>query len=124
MPDPQTFDDSSPRTCDVPEPEKGVVAAPASPVETGRVEQVITWLVAGHSEHNVVEAVQHHWPDQNMRDLMLAVVGRLKKTGEWSGPAVRGWCFEAAKDLYRRMVEIGDFAGALRAVKQIYDMAQ
>lgn len=118
MPSHPTSDDSSPTSCD-----EGAILAPATPVDPARVEQVLEWLVAGHREQHVVEAIEHHWPDQDMRGLMLAVVGRLKKAGEWSGVAVRGWCFEAAKDLYRRMVEIGDFAGALRAVKQIHDMA-
>lgn len=114
---------SSPTNSEATETPAEVPATVPPQVDPTRVEQVLAWLIEGHREHHVVEAVVHHWPDQNVRDLMFAIVDRLKKAGSWSPGAVRGWCFEAAKDLYRRMVEIGDFAGALRAVKQIHDMA-
>lgn len=33
---------------------------------------------------------------------------------------IRGWCLEAFQELYRRMMTIGDYANALRAVKELY----
>jgi len=36
---------------------------------------------------------------------------------------VRGWVFLAARDLYRRQIEVGDFASALRTLREIDHLA-
>ena len=54
---------------------------------------------------------------------MTAAVASLTEDGKTEAHVVRGWCFEATKSLYAQMVAIGDFAGALRAVKQLYELA-
>lgn len=88
-----------------------------------RVEQTVKWMLTGARDADVVEAIRTLWPDQELRPLISAAVAQLADSGQFSGRVVRGWCFEATKDLYRRMVEIGDFAGALRAVKMLADLA-
>ena len=35
----------------------------------------------------------------------------------------RGWCIEAMRDLYRRLVETGDYSGAIKAVKEMANLA-
>jgi hypothetical protein len=55
--------------------------------------------------------------------LVLAVMEQLHEAGKFDAQTVQGWCFEAYRDLYRRMVEVGDYAGATRAVKQIAELA-
>lgn len=88
-----------------------------------RVEQTVRWMLTGARDADVVEAIETTWPDQELRPLITAAVAQLAESGTFSRQVVRGWCFEATKDLYRRMVEIGDFAGALRAVKMLTDLA-
>lgn len=88
-----------------------------------RVEQTVRWMLTGARDADVVEAIATTWPDQELRPLVTAAVAQLAESGKFSRQVVRGWCFEATKDLYRRMVEIGDFAGALRAVKMLTDLA-
>ena len=80
------------------------------------------WIVAGATEHQVAEAIKTHWPAAEVKPLIVAAIEQLRQSGQLDVKVVRGWCFEAQRDLYRRMLEIGDFAGALRAVKQIHDM--
>lgn len=63
------------------------------------------------------------WPDQDAAPLIVAAVARLADAGEFDGQVIVGWCMEAYRDLYRRMVEVGDFAGALAAVKRMQDLA-
>lgn len=36
---------------------------------------------------------------------------------------IRGWCLEALREMYRRMVDIGDYAGALKAIKELMHYA-
>lgn len=92
-------------------------------VDPARVEQTVKWLLTGARDADVVEAIRTTWPDQALPPLLAAAVEGLAASAEFDRSVVRGWCFEATKDLYRRMTEIGDFAGALRAVKQLADLA-
>ena len=32
---------------------------------------------------------------------------------------LRGWCFEAYRELYRKMVDVGDYKGAIAAIKEL-----
>lgn len=58
------------------------------------------------------------------RDPQAAVMERLKDAADIEAEVLFGWCLESCRDLYRRMVEIGDFAGALRAVKQLAELTR
>jgi len=35
----------------------------------------------------------------------------------------RGWCIEALRGLYKKLITSGDYAGAIRAVKEIATLA-
>ncbi|KKN09698.1 hypothetical protein LCGC14_1043960 [marine sediment metagenome] len=89
-----------------------------------QVDQVLKWIVMGATDHDVLEAIQQAWPDAKAKPLVVAAIERLRKAGSFDQQIVFGWCFEATRDLYRRMVEIGDFPGALRAIKQLTDLAK
>lgn len=104
-----------------PAPPATGLAAPAESMD--RVEQTIRWLLTGARDADVLEAIRTTWPDQEVKPLIAAAVEQLAQSGKFDRLVVRGWCFEVTKDLYRRMTEIGDFAGALRAVKQMWDLA-
>jgi len=88
-----------------------------------RVEQTVKWLLTGARDADVVEAIRATWPDQKLQPLILAAVEQLAKAAEFDPDVVRGWCFEATKQLFQSMTAIGDFAGALRAVKQLAALA-
>ena len=47
----------------------------------------------------------------------------LANVGAADPQVIDGWCFESARDLYQKMVEVGDFANALRAIKEIHRLA-
>jgi hypothetical protein len=36
----------------------------------------------------------------------------------------RGWCLEALRNLYNKLLETGDYAGAIRAVKEIATLSR
>jgi len=84
----------------------------------------LKWVLSGASEFDVTEAIAAAFPGEKAQPLIREVVTRLEKSGDFSTRVVIGWCFEATKDLYRRMVEIGDFPGALRAAKQLEELAK
>lgn len=87
------------------------------------VEQIAKWILTGAREADVLEAIATTWPGRDAAPLIAQAIAGFSASGEVSRSAVRGFVFEATKDLYRQMREIGDFAGALRALKQLVDLA-
>lgn len=105
--------------------EAAQAAAPAiPPQDADKVHQVFLWVIQGATEHQVKQAIADQWPDIDAMPLITQVIEDLKKQGELDVLSVKGWVFEASRELYRKMVDIGDFAGALRAVKQIHDLTK
>jgi hypothetical protein len=89
-----------------------------------QVNQVVKWILTGTTSFDIFEAIAATYPGTQAGPLMLEAMRYFENASAFEPGIVRGWCFEAARDLYRRMVECGDFAGALRAVKQIQEMAR
>ncbi len=87
------------------------------------VEQIAKWVLTGAREADVLEAVAATWPGRDARPLIAEALASFSASGLVDRAMVRGFAFEATKDLYRQMREIGDFAGALRALKQLVDLA-
>ncbi len=88
------------------------------------VSQVMTWIIAGATERDIRASIAEHFPKLKADSLIASVMEDLEKSGGSSPDVILGWCFEASRDLYRRMVEAQDFAGALRAVKQIAELTR
>ena len=94
------------------------------PLDPSRVEQVIQWLISGNRDAHIVEAIRETWPDQPLDPLIAAACAQLVEAGNIEPDAIKGWCLEATRELYRRMLEVGDLVGALRAVKTLYELSR
>ena len=93
------------------------------PNETAKkLNQVKRWILDGWSEYEIATAAAEEWPGENVKPLIATVMESLCDSAKFDSRVVVGWCFEATRDLYRRMVEMGDYAGALKAVKQLTDL--
>jgi hypothetical protein len=92
--------------------------------EAARVNQVYRWILEGATEFDILEAAQQAWPEAANAEILLAAISKIKESARIDGQTVAGFCVEATRDLYRRMVEIGDFPGALRAVRQLRDLVK
>lgn len=86
-------------------------------------EQVRKWILTGASEHDVRAAIAKAWPDADARALVLQVFDDLADATRRPLDVLKGFVFEAYRELYRRMVECGDFPGALRAAKALDELA-
>lgn len=124
MPPRKKPDDTSSTTSETAAGVPAIAVKPADQMTLDeRVEQVCVWLLSGAREADVVEAIRANWPDQEVEILATAAMHEFEKSAETNPAAVRGWCFEATKHLYHQMARIGDFTGALRAVKQLLEIA-
>lgn len=92
--------------------------------KAARVNQVFAWILSGATEHEVSEAIAAAWPDAKPKPLIVAAIQRIRESAAIDAETVTGFCVEATRDLYRRMIADGDFAGALKAIKQLSEIAR
>ena len=87
-----------------------------------KLNQVKRWILDGCSEFEITEAAARLWPGEKIKPMIGAVMDGLCDSSQFDTRVVVGWCFEATRDLYRRMVEAEDYQGALKAVKQMTEL--
>ena len=92
-------------------------------VAAEHLQQVYAWVLDGHDEHHIREAIQQQWPNANPPALLAAAVDQLAKSADFDEALVLGFCLEATRHLYQRMLAIGDFSGALKAIQQLHKLA-
>jgi hypothetical protein len=86
-------------------------------------EQVITWLLEGHRDADVIESIRARWPGLEPAELSTGAVERFECAGHCHLPIVVGWGLEAYKELYRRSLEMGDIDGARKCIKELIALA-
>lgn len=92
--------------------------------DPAQVYQVYQWALAGNSEHDIRGAIKEQFPDADATPLIVAAITKFEEAGAINTDIVLGFCMEAYRDLYRRMLEAGDCEGALKAVKLMADLAR
>lgn len=92
-------------------------------VNTDPAAQVHAWIVEGQTEDQINQAIAQIWPDQKARPLIIAAMKRIAAAAEVNRDSVIGWCFEATRLVYRRSIEKGDHGAALRAIRQLLELA-
>lgn len=85
---------------------------------------LLKWILDGNGDADIEQALGEKFPESDHARMIREVGEHLQRAGEIDTKAIRGFCFEAYRELYRKMVEIGDFANALRALKQIEAMGK
>jgi pterin-4a-carbinolamine dehydratase len=109
-----------------PPPPQELAAPPLNQPTNEQLQQVQDWILQGNSEHLIRESIADEFPDASPVALITGVLNHFVEVASLNEVALLGtygWCLEASKEMYRRMVEIGDYAGALRAIKQIKELA-
>lgn len=93
--------------------------------DTEKVEQILKWMLAGESEFTIAQSMAEHWPNSEAEPLITAAVDQLVKSAtENDETVVTGWCFQATRFVYQKQIEIGDYTGALRAIKQMAEFSR
>ena len=97
---------------------------PATSVsEAAKIHQVLTWILEGNSEHLIREAVESTWPGEDATPLIVATLRHVGRSAELTRSTAEDWSIEALKFLYQKQVEIGEYRGAMRAVRELAAMA-
>ena len=87
-------------------------------------DQVCEWMVRGHREADIAEAVAAMFPGADPKPLMEAAVNHFVSAAHCQKDVVTGWAMEAYRELYRNLLSIGDFPGAARVVGELVKLAQ
>ena len=98
------------------------LTAPKPPATTAQ-EQTLIWLIEGIREGDIRQALRTAYPKANPDALLNQAADHFQTVAEADPEVVRGWALEAFRELYRKMYEIGDFTGALRAAKELLKYA-
>lgn len=77
------------------------------------------WLLEGNAEIDIREAIAAKFPDEDGALLLVAAMDHLQAVGNADKSVIRGWCLEAYRELYRRMLDIGDYNNAAKIVKEL-----
>lgn len=93
-----------------------ITAPPPAPIA------VLQWLISGASEQDVLEALRTKYPKADAKATLAKVRDHLADEGRPSTDALRGWVLVSYRELYRRMLEVGDFDGARKVLKNITEI--
>ncbi len=85
------------------------------------VNTIVEWAIAGHSLFHIGKAIEEKWPGRKeyQAALMVATQEFFTRSGEADASVIRGFCLESYREVFRKLLEIGDFSGALKAVEKI-----
>jgi len=88
-----------------------------------RLKAVLKWNLAPNDERDILEAISKEYPDANEGAILAAAVKEIEAIGAESPDFTRGWALAATRELVRKMIEVGDFANAMRGIKQVAELA-
>lgn len=90
-------------------------------VTDDQVKKVVYWILDGESMFDIAEAMTAEFPRKDHRKkLMDAVLAYFVRSGQANTDVVRGWCLESLREIYRKMMDNADHAGAAGVIKSIY----
>lgn len=92
--------------------------------DTVKIEKVTAWILQSGAEADILDAVATLWPSDDAPSLIAAAVMKIAETADAQREWIRAWCLESTRLTYAKMIEIGDFTNALRAIKQIDELSQ
>ena len=93
-------------------------------VDSARMNEVFRWIIAGRSREDIELSIGEHWPDEASAPLIVTAMNQVVDAAAVDEDTIRGWCYEATRELYRLLLESGDLKGALVAVKQLRDLSR
>jgi len=85
--------------------------------------QVIAWLIEGHTDHDIKQAIAQHWPNRAATKLLRAAVDHFAEAAQCDVDVVIGWALELYRELIRKNLASGDLAEARKVIKDMVDLA-
>lgn len=113
------------RLLDIYPGEQGNKAKPAADCSTAiKTAHVMRMIVSGASEQDIKTEIADLWPTEAAEPLIVAAMKSISSSANFDPGIVAGYCFEATREIHRRMLEAKDHGGALKAVKQLAELSR
>jgi len=98
---------------------------PAPAFDPASVEQARKWILSGASAHDIAAAIRENLPGvADPSGLIVAALDDLRRAATFDSDLVRGFAFEATREIYRRALDSNDHSAALRAIKTMQEIAK
>jgi hypothetical protein len=94
------------------------------PNEAEALPRIYGMILEGNTRPDIEAAAPSIFPGIDVPKVIDHALARFASVADEPPDVIGGWCLESSRDLYRKMVEVGDYAGALRAVKQVTETAK
>ena len=88
-----------------------------------QVTAVVKWILQANDERDIRQAFREKYPDADDQAALAAAVEEIAAIGREDAAFTRGWALAATRELVRKMIEIGDFANAMRGIKQVAQLS-
>jgi len=88
------------------------------------IKSAMRWILEANDERDVREAIRVKFPNAKEDEVIELAVKEIMATGNESPDFTRGWALSATRELVRKMIEVGDYANAMRGIKQVAELAR
>ena len=96
---------------------------PSKPVQPATLKAVLKWILEANDERDIREAIRKNYPKTDEEAVLQAAVKEISAIGNETPDFTRGWALAATRELVRKMIEVGDYANAMRGIKQVAELA-
>jgi len=84
------------------------------------IENVKKFIIEGHAENDINEFLAaEEMSAAQVAKIIRAAWDGIIEDADVPNSEKKAWCIEALRDLYRKMLSTGDYAGAKSAIKEI-----
>ena len=87
------------------------------PVLDAQINQVIEWVAAGNTEHDILTSIEEKLPGADPAKLLSAAIVKIVDDASADERAVVAWTFTAGKLVFRDAYKMGEFPAAIQALK-------
>lgn len=88
------------------------------------LSESIKLTIEGNTEADIREWLSQTYPDIKATKILKLIPEYLKEKAGEDKTVILGFCLEATKDLYRNLLKIGDFTGALKAIQELSKLSK
>ncbi len=88
-----------------------------------KIQQVHQWILEGRTEPAIKETIADQWPEEDAGALLIEALYAIREFAGRSHVEIEQWSLDACRFVYEQLVSIGEFGGALRAIKQMLEIS-
>lgn len=82
------------------------------------IVQIQKQLIEGNKSKDIIDFIQKEYKVKNVEILFNQALAMIAEYAQADKDFLKGFAIVASKELYRKMIEVGDFSGALAAIKE------